>query len=250
MYGCLGSPTSRFYARQLAMYITSKGRSILKSTVDTAEQLGYDVVYGDTDSIMVNTQTKTFDVAKQVANKVKEAVNQKYKLLKIDVDGYFKSTLLLKKKKYAMISVEEGPDESELMEKVEVKGLDLVRRDWCDLSRSISENVLNLILFGEKSPAILEYLESISNKIHNAEYDIDQLIIRKKLNKSPDEYDSSKSLPHVYVAIDMRRNRVPVKAGDVIAYVMCKSGLSDDSCIKACRPEEMKKGKAEISKLL
>ncbi|GAA5814125.1 hypothetical protein MFLAVUS_007615 [Mucor flavus] len=250
MYGCLGSPTSRFYARQLAMYITSKGRRILKSTVDTTEQLGYDVVYGDTDSIMVNTQTKVFDVAKQVAEKVKEAVNQKYKLLEIGVDGYFKSTLLLKKKKYAMLSVEEGPDKLGLTEKVEIKGLDLVRRDWCNLSRSISENVLGLILLGEKSPAILEYLVSISNKIHNTEYNVDKFIIRKKLNKSPDEYDSLKSLPHVSVAKNMRRDRVPIKVGDVIAYVMCKSGLPDDSGIKACRPEEVKKGKAEISKLL
>ncbi|GAA5812104.1 hypothetical protein MFLAVUS_005554 [Mucor flavus] len=107
MYDCLGSPISWFYTHQLAMYITSKARRILKSAVDTTEQLGYDVVYRDTDSIMVNTQIKTFDLAKQVAEKVKEVVNQKYKLLKIGVNGYIKSTLLLKKKKYAMISVDE-----------------------------------------------------------------------------------------------------------------------------------------------
>lgn len=139
MYGCLGSSTSRFYARHIAMYITSKGRNILQSTVDTTEKLGYEVVYGDTDSIMVNTKTKTFGEAKQAAEQVKKAVNCKYKLLEIGVDGYFKSTLLLKKKKYAMLSVKEGPNELELTEKIEFKGLDLVRRDWCDLSRSISE---------------------------------------------------------------------------------------------------------------
>lgn len=76
------------------------------------------------------------------------------------------------------------------------------------------------------------------------------ICFQKKLNKSPDEYDSLKSLPHVSVAKNMRRDRVPIKVGDVIAYVMCKSGLPDDSGIKACRPEEVKKGKAEISKLL
>ncbi|KAI9250709.1 DNA polymerase family B-domain-containing protein [Helicostylum pulchrum] len=248
MYGCLGSSTSRFYARHIAMYITSKGRNILQSTVDTTEKLGYEVVYGDTDSIMVNTKTKTFGEAKQAAEQVKKAVNCKYKLLEIGVDGYFKSTLLLKKKKYAMLSVKEGPNELELTEKVEFKGLDLVRRDWCDLSRSISENVLRLILFGKKSLDIFEYLTTISNQIDNAEYDVDKFIIRKKLTKSPDEYDSSKFFPHVSVAKDMRRDREPVKAGDVIAYIMCKSGLPGDNTVKACTPEAVKKGKAEISK--
>ncbi|KAI8094416.1 POL1-like protein, partial [Thamnidium elegans] len=79
IYGCLGSPTSRFYARQLAMYITSKGRNILRSAVDTTEQLGYDVTYGNTDPIMVNTQTKMFAETKQISEKVEIGVNGHFK---------------------------------------------------------------------------------------------------------------------------------------------------------------------------
>ncbi|KAI8061341.1 hypothetical protein BDF21DRAFT_348014 [Thamnidium elegans] len=247
MYGCLGSPTSRFYARQLAMYITSKGRNILRSAVDTTEQLGYDVIYGDTDSIMVNTQTNMFTEAKQISEKVKGVVNQKYKLLEIGVDGYFKRTLLLKKKKYAMLSVKEGPDGVELTETVEVKGLDLVRRDWCDLSRTVSENVLTKILFDKKSFDIHEYLRNISEKIYNAEYSVDDFIIRKQLNKPLEEYNNEKTLDHVSVAKDMRRARKPVKAGDVIAYIMCKSDVPSDGNTKACIPEEVKNGNAKIN---
>jgi DNA polymerase alpha subunit A len=138
MYGCLGSPISRFYARPLAMLITSKGREILQSTVDLVESLGHDVIYGDTDSIMINTNQSKLSKVKKLGEKVKKKVNRRYKYLKLDVDGYFRHTLLQKKKKYAALLVKATSDGS-LEEFIEVKGLDLVRRDWCDLSHSISE---------------------------------------------------------------------------------------------------------------
>ena len=48
--------------------------------------------------------------------------------------------LLLKKKKYAALIVEKLPTQ-EFIYKTELKGLDIVRRDWCQLARSIGEYV-------------------------------------------------------------------------------------------------------------
>lgn len=139
VYGCLGSPTSRFYGRPLAMYITSKGREILQSAVDISEQLGYHVIYGDTDSIMVNTHKKSISEANFIGERLKEEINKKYRLMEIGIDGFFRRTLLLKKKKYAALIVQEKRDGNFLQESLEVKGLEIVRRDWCDLSHIVSE---------------------------------------------------------------------------------------------------------------
>lgn len=141
MYGCLGSPISSFYARPLAMFITSKGRDILRSTVDLTQQLGYNVIYGDTDSIMVDTKQTSISAAKAVGERIKDQINKNYKYLEIDMDGVFRHTLLLKKKKYAGLLVKEKTDGSGFEASVEVKGLDLVRRDGCQISRIVSEYV-------------------------------------------------------------------------------------------------------------
>ena len=42
--------------------------------------------------------------------------------------------LLLKKKKYAALTIQKVGNE--LIEGKELKGLDIVRRDWCELAKS------------------------------------------------------------------------------------------------------------------
>ena len=92
MYGCLGFSHSRFYAKPLAALVTSLGRDTLQATADVAEkELGLEVIYGDTDSIMINTRTDDLAVVKDLGLKVKKAVNKRYRLLELELDGIFKT---------------------------------------------------------------------------------------------------------------------------------------------------------------
>ena len=86
---------------------------------------------------MINTNTTKFEEVKPIAEGLKKIVNARYKLLEIEMDGIYQRMLLLKKKKYAALTVVEK--NGKLETSTETKGLDMVRRDWCGLSRDVSE---------------------------------------------------------------------------------------------------------------
>lgn len=64
------------------------------------------VIYGDTDSIMVNTRCTDVAKCREIASQIIRKVNAPYSKLELALDGMYKVILLLKKKKYAAIKLE------------------------------------------------------------------------------------------------------------------------------------------------
>lgn len=233
MYGCLGYVNSRFYAKPLAMLVTTKGREILMDTRQLAESIGLNVVYGDTDSVMIDTNCEVFNEAIKVGTDFKAQVNQRYKLLEIDIDNVFKRLLLHSKKKYAALNSTMTADGEKL--NLEVKGLDMRRREYCPLSKETSEFVLNKILISndpeEALNEIYEYLEGVTKKFDANEIPMVKLRINTKLSKDPSKYPGGKSMPAVQVALRMQKLGKIVKAGNVMTFVITDYKQEDGASV-------------------
>jgi DNA polymerase alpha subunit A len=89
--------------------------------------------------VFVNTNVTELEEALKISDRFKKAVNDQYRLLEIDLDGIFQRLLLLQKKKYAALKVEEASKTS-----TEVKGLDMKRREYCSLSKNVSQCVRSI----------------------------------------------------------------------------------------------------------
>ncbi|ESP04902.1 hypothetical protein LOTGIDRAFT_109334, partial [Lottia gigantea] len=245
MYGCLGFSHSRFYAKPLAAMVTGKGREILLQTRDLVQMMNLDVIYGDTDSIMINTNSTDMDTVFKLGNKVKAEVNKLYRLLEIDIDGVFKSMLLLKKKKYAALSVSKNSDGTYTTTQ-ELKGLDIVRRDWSDLAKEAGNFVVSQILSGESREEIVENIHTklieVGEQVRNDGISTELFHITKSLTKNPEDYPDKKSLPHVQVALRLNsKGGKKLRGGDTIPYIICEDGSNLPASQRAYHPEELAK---------
>nr|CAD2204020.1 unnamed protein product [Meloidogyne enterolobii] len=229
MYGCLGFKQSRFFAKTLAAMITSKGRELLLHAKTLVENENFSVIYGDTDSLMVNTNTTNFLEAKQIGQKLKQVVNKNYSLLELDIDGIYKRLLLLKKKKYAALSVDFN---DENLTTAELKGLDIVRRDWSELAKDIGLEIVNLILSSIDRKTLIERITSVlalrREDLEDGRFPLEKFEILKQLTRDPADYKDIKSQPHAVIARRLNESKkFRLRQGDIVKYIICTDGTNN-----------------------
>jgi len=158
------------------------------------------------------------------------------------IEGVFKSLLILTKKRYAGLIVEK--DNGLFKEKITMKGIETVRRDWCDLVSKSLYTVLEIILKEQDPKKAFSYVKETLNKLEKNEIPIEELVVTKSISKSLKEYKGIQ--PHIELFKKLKK-RKPADApgiGDRIGYVIVKGlQLMSD---RAEDPEYVKQNKLKI----
>ncbi len=196
-YGVLGSGGCRFYDTRLASSITIRGHEILQHTAEWIEQMGYDVIYGDTDSIFILLpEESSLDECHNIAIALQNEINDnwRYKIrvehqldcyLEIEFDNHYSRFLMPtirgsemgSKKRYAGLIQHKKGDHIE--EEIIFKGLESVRTDWTELAKIFQRELYDCV-FHDKDPSI--FIEQIISETRAGLRD-HQLIYRKRLRQ-------------------------------------------------------------------
>lgn len=109
LYGCFSSQYFRFYMPEISEKTAYHGRQILiesSNLVSTA--LSLNVIYGDTDSLFVESGVDSYESACELGKFVEEMINLNYNCVKIRTENIFSKFFIMQKKNYAGVKAVGG----------------------------------------------------------------------------------------------------------------------------------------------
>ncbi len=225
-YGVMGSSGCRFYHPHLPSAITGTGKWLLLQSKEYLHKQGYEVIYGDTDSLFiklkedegVNAQSNGERIASELNGYWRKRLKADYEVtsfLELEFEKYYSRFILTPlrggeqgaKKRYTGLLKINGEEE------IEFVGMEFVRSDWTKLAKEFQVQLYLKIFNGEE---IADWIRSIVHKVNIGAFDYN-LVYRKRLRKEIDEYQKS-SPPHVRAA------RMINKRSGTVEYVITKRG--------------------------
>jgi DNA polymerase I len=201
-YGYTGWIGARWYIKPVAEAAAAWGRETIQKTIELAEKLGLQVIYGDTDSIFVTNEPKKIEKLLQEIGKTLG--------LEIKPDKTYTRILFTEAKKRYCGLLPDG--------ELDIVGLEVVRGDWAAVAKSLQEKVLEMLL-KEKSPQkAADYVRQYIADVKTGKVPYTEFIIWKTLTKAPEEY--AVKAPHVEAARLLKKEGLDLTLGDKVGYVI------------------------------
>ncbi len=242
VYGFTGAQVGKLPCLEISQSVTAFGRMMIEQTKNEVEgkykvSNGYtfnaEVIYGDTDSVMVKFGVDSVAEAMKLGEEAANFVSQKFvKPIKLEFEKVYFPYLLINKKRYAGLYF----TRPEKHDKMDCKGIETVRRDNCPLVAKLMNEVLQKILIGRDPKGAIEYAkQNISDLLCNR-IDISQLVITKELTKTDKDYTAKQA--HVELANKMKKRDAgsAPKLGDRVPYVIVSAAKGTPAYQKAEDP--------------
>ena len=245
VYGFTGAGKGILPCVPIASTTTSKGRSMIEETKNYVEKNfpGAYVRYGDTDSVMIEfdvgdrTGEEAIAYSWEVGERAAEECSALFKKPNnLELEKVYCPYFLYSKKRYAAKLWTKGKDDNMHMDYIDVKGLQLVRRDNTPHVREVSKELLDVILTSSdpgppKELAKERAIELLSGDVPNQKLILSQgLSDSYKVGGKSVSVTSSESVninqSHVQVVTKMRQRKPgsEPQSGDRVPYLLTKTG--------------------------
>jgi DNA polymerase delta subunit 1 len=228
VYGFTGATVGQLPCIEISSSVTAYGRTMIaatklaveaKYTITNGYPANAQVVYGDTDSVMVKFGVPDVPTAMKLgAEAAKEVTKLFPPPVKLEFEKVYFPFLLMNKKRYAGMYYSK-PDKPD---KMDTKGIETVRRDNCALVRTVIDTCLHMILEESSVDAAIRYTKGVIADLLQNKIDLSMLVITKALGKGADNEGYKVRQAHVELAERMRK-RDPGSApvvGDRVPFVI------------------------------
>ncbi|MEM5805054.1 MAG: DNA polymerase domain-containing protein [Candidatus Aenigmatarchaeota archaeon] len=224
-YGYFAFVGSKWYKRECGEAAASFGRFYIKKVIELAKKENFEIIYGDTDSLMLRYPEKLSpSELREIGKKFEEKVNKQLPgIIEIEFRNLYEGGIFVTrekgevgaKKRYALIDYDGN---------IEIRGYEAIRRDWCELAKKIQREVLTIIL-KEKNPAkAIQLVRDTIKKLKEGKVDLEDLIIYEQITRPLSKYEQIG--PHVKAAMKLLEKGFPIGEGTVIQFLITKGSGS------------------------
>lgn len=194
-YGVISARFSPFFCAPAAEAVTAYGRQALEESISRAQQIGAQVIYGDTDSLFIANATDY-----HVEELSKWA--HEYLDLEFDIDKEYVLLMLYSKKNYLGVKDDGEVDVVGLMGKK--KNIPpIIRKVFDEVKAFIGESALNGIEKQQRIREIMRIVKAGYDAIGTRYGSVADYVVVTELGKDVTKYP--KPVPHVRAAIELAR---------------------------------------------
>ena len=232
IYGFTGASKGMLPLVAIASTVTMRGRQMIEETKNYVEEHfpGAKVRYGDTDSVMVEFDVQgrkgqeAIDYSWELGEQASEQCSKLFKAPNdLELEKIYCPYFLYSKKRYAAKMWEGRRSASGALEvkfkKIDVKGLQVVRRDSCPFVRETLKKLLGMVLESSDPRPVIQAARDAARDLMNGKVPMEKLMLSKQLAA-----DYKVVQPHVEVRNKMRA-RAPgsePQQGDRVPFVIVR----------------------------
>jgi DNA polymerase elongation subunit (family B) len=188
-YGILAKDGYAWGDMEMAKSITASARFAMRSVAFKAQELGYKVIYGHTDSIFV--QVKDVEDAQNLRHILNMYISQEIFREPVELEfEKFASKFFLAAKKNRYCGWLSWKDGEYLdKEKFMVMGFEMKKSNETKLAKEFQETLLKMVSKGKTHKEIIDYCNKIYAKVVKGQVELREISKRSRLRRNLEDYD-------------------------------------------------------------